>query len=663
MRSRRTPGLLLASLLAAGLGQVVLIVFRGAFHLPRVLEDALSPMWPDAGAAVAAVLLFIAAAWLAAASVLRGASPGAWPEIAPAWSALRPIRARVLVPAAAGLAAYAWVLVAALTNRAGGWPGAWFAVALALFVAAVVGAEGSPFRGMRVSRGASVVGTLEVVYVVAALLAFWFLCTRDLGSWYYSSLGDEYAFHDAAVASARGEIPASLFSQEGAYGIIPVLSSFWQGQLMRLIGFDVVSWKIVTVAPLPLMLLLLYLLARTLYGRATAMLALGFLAGSHYLLAYAHTGYPNLEPLLPTVAALLLLALGLRRGSRLLLLGAGAFAGLGWYTYYTSRVAIVILVAGVVLTVRRGDRTRALWWVASGFLVLLLPMIAASGSQMVARMVEQAGNGPTGEYASNHAMLPLWNAGRSILAFNYNVHDGPYLLGSLAEPVTAALLVVGLGWLAGAWRDRRSRLLLAWYAIGLVTAGVLSKYDYVSVSRLNFLLPAVAICAAVAARQALRLVEAATGGPTAAALAGACLIAATTTLNLDRFLVEAPARLQSTRDAVALRIVVDPRCQNAARPPLVVAVGVGGALPPALRARPVGRFPEWALYDDPRNWIETADSRCVIFPVPADTAAVELRSALRRRWPSLRFVRETDLSGHVEELVAYPSRVPGGAAR
>jgi hypothetical protein len=45
-------------------------------------------------------------------------------------------------------------------------------------------------------------------------------------------------------------------------------------------------------------------------------------------------------------------------------------------------------------------------------------------------MLAESGQGGTAEVAANRALLPYWNLGRSLLAFNYNTHNGPFVGGS-----------------------------------------------------------------------------------------------------------------------------------------------------------------------------------------------------------------------------------------
>src|SRR5262249_43498804 len=146
----------------------------------------------------------------------------------------------------------------------------------------------------------------------------------------------------------------NLFSQAGVYQYHPVLTSFIDGMFMRLLGTDGVAWKMSTNVLVAAAIPLLYLVARANFGWRVAVLSVGMLATAHYLLAFAHTGYNSLEPLFYSLAAILCFQVGLRRGSLLLLVLAGMFAGLGWYTFYTSRAVLVILAISLPLLVPRG---------------------------------------------------------------------------------------------------------------------------------------------------------------------------------------------------------------------------------------------------------------------------------------------------------------------
>jgi hypothetical protein len=647
-------GLLAAGLSLAGVAQWILEKRPSLRFGGSALQDALAPVWPHTGAVLLSLVIFAVAIASFVGAVRRFVPPPALPPPQLDFPA-RHGGGRVSI----ALAGFGLVLggsVLLLTSREyKPFHLALYLLAVLLMTGAFLWEERRLLLEVRIRLDAG--AAAEIAAVTALMSVFVALCAWDLRSWYFSAIGDEYAFRDLSMSIVLGQKP-NLFSQFGAYGIIPVLDSYGTALLMKVFGTDVVGWKFSVLVPVAASLPLYYLLARVLYGRRAAFLCLGMLASAHYLLAYAHTGYANLGPLLPTAAALLLLAAAFRRPSRLLLWASGLAAGLGWYTFYGSRATIFILGAIIASCAPWRRWFAASWPLVFGFLVALAPMVVTDGKAIVLRMLEQSGTA-SDEVVRNRAMLPIWNTGRSLLAFNYNTHDGPYLYGSLAEPVTAALFLLGLGLALGTLRDVRSRFLLAWFGLGLTATGILSKYDLVSTSRLHFVLPAVALLAALAAETVLyaggRLARG-EGRGTLGNLLAFFVVVTVTGGNLHRWFVEAPAKLQSTADAVLLRILQKDGCLATPRPTLVVDVGIGGEIEPALEATGRKIPVEFALYaKGPSPWIETAPERCVVFRSPFDADARPLLDALEKRWPTLHAVEETDVAHRTTLLAFYPS--------
>jgi type IV secretory pathway protease TraF len=647
-------GLLAAGLSLAAVAQWILEKRPSLRFGGRALQDALAPVWPHPSTVLLSLAIFAVAIVSFVAAVRRFVPPPALPP-SPFDFPARHGGGRVSIALADfGLVLGGSVLLLTSRQYRPFYP-ALYLLAVLLMTGAFLWEERRLLREVRARLDAG--AAAEIAAVTALISMFVALSTWDLRSWYFSAIGDEYAFRNMSMSIVLGDKP-NLFSQYGTYGIIPVLDSYGTAILMKVFGTDVMGWKVSALVPVAASLPLYYLLARVLYGWRTAFLCLGMLASAHYLLAYVHTGYANLGPLLPTAAALLLLAAAFRRPSRLLLWASGLAAGLGWYTYYGSRVTIFILGAIVAWCVPRRRWFAASWPLVFGFLVALAPMVVTDGKTIVVRMVEQSGTS-SNEVVRNRAMLPTWNTGRSLLAFNYNTHDGPYLYGSLAEPVTAAFFLLGLGLALGTLRDARSRFLLAWFGLGLTATGILSKYDYVSTSRLHLVLPAVALLAALAVETALcaggRLARGEGQGRLGDLLAF-FIVVAVTSGNLHRWFVEAPTKLQGTADAVLVRILQKHGCLATPRPTLVVDVGIGGEIGPALEATGRKIPVEFALYvEGPSPWIETVPERCVVFRSPFDADARPLLDALEKRWPTLHAVKETDVAHRTTLLAFYPS--------
>jgi hypothetical protein len=657
---RRRIALRLFLLVGVGLAaaaQWVLADLPSFSFLPPGWVEQLTPVWPHPGPALVAILLFVAAAAIFGISA-RGLSKASKPLLPLSSDGSVP-RARrfALLLAGVGLLLYGWILTRLWSNPNGPSYGPWFALALLLVLAGAIARE-----GRRVPRGDVSAHppwcAWEIVLVAAMIGLFLWLNLFDVRDGYYSVIGDEFDFHSRSLREAQGHRVGNLFSQRGSYAIIPIFSSWSRGMLMRVVGTDLVGWKAATILPVAAALALAYLLARTLYGRRVAILTLGMLTTAHYLLAYGHTGYPNLEPLFPALGALLFFVWGRNRDSATLLFVSGLFAGLGWYTYYSSRTAIVLLACGVLLTLPRSRWVRVAVPVACGFLLLFLPLIVVNRGSTLTDMLDQTWSSSVRERDAGWIALSLINAGRSLLAFNYNTHQGPFLHGSLAEPVTAALFPLGAGYLLATMQEARSRLTLAWFAIGLCATGVLSRYDYVPVSRLHYVLPAVVLMAAVALDRTLDgLIPPHSRRRREWLAAGGVLIAlaAVAASNLHRWFVVAPSLVPSTADSLAVQVLEKSECQRAARPPLIVDEGVVGAMGPAVSARGTRIRPEFAHFAEAPDWIETAPSRCVIFYSPTDGRALSLIRALEARWPESRGVDLYDLPRSKYVRVYFPS--------
>lgn len=654
----RLPRMHHVALLLGILGQWVISSRLELFPLPPAFVDDLKPVWPDPAPVVAGIALFLLAMPLYGYAVGRRACGTPWPRTHPSFQQRRPLDEMTLALGGAGLLVMAWVnLRLATTAYQPAYP-RWYALSLALLLASLVWHERGRFhiRG-RASRRVMLRLVPELGSVIVMLTVFVYLNTFDLTHWRYSAIGDEGAFYHDAKLMAEGQDVLNLFTQQGVYGKFPLLSTYLVSQLMRVLGTDGVGWKTATLVPVVIALALGYVLARSLYGRRTALLFLGFSVTAHYLLALAHTGYNNLDPLLASLGALLCLVLGLRHTSRLLLVVSGVFAGLGWYMFYSARTVIVILGVAILLTVRPRSWIPSGLAVAAGFAMLVVPFFVVNKGDVIRQMLIESGAGNNREAVANERLLLLWNTGRSLLAFNYNTKNYLYTSGSLAEPVTAALFVLGLGYAMMTWTDARSRLLLAWFGIGIIATGVFSKYDHVAVTRLSYVLPVVVLLAAVAVDRSLAAwrppkVARSTTLVMSGVVLGVIMLVGTS--NLHRWFVVSPRDAPTSPTSVTMRIVQKPICQSAQLPPLVLDGRSDGALAGAVEQVGNLTMPTFRLFADPTNWLDTANARCVVLRSSNLPEAALIRNAIAARWPELEPVAETDGAGDVRILAYYP---------
>jgi 4-amino-4-deoxy-L-arabinose transferase-like glycosyltransferase len=155
-------------------------------------------------------------------------------------------------------------------------------------------------------------------------------------------MGDEGSFWTAARDIANGEFAPPIFAN-GVY-TFPILSSIGQAWALELFGINLWGWRFGSVLSGVITIIPLYLLARDAFDRKVAIASCAALIFSPYFLAFARLGYNNVQSLFITTLALYFLYLGLQRSSNFYLFLAGCAAGLGFYTYFAARSALLIAI-------------------------------------------------------------------------------------------------------------------------------------------------------------------------------------------------------------------------------------------------------------------------------------------------------------------------------
>ncbi len=435
----------------------------------------------------------------------------------------------------------------------------------------------------------------EVAAVAVVAATFMALLLHDLTSWYYSANGDEYSFFTAANEIGHG-VTRNLFSQTGVYGNHPWLTSAYQAMVMKVLGFNQFGWKMTSVLSALAVIPPLYLLVRMFFGVRTGLLSIAFFAASHYILNFAHFGYDNLFPLFPTVLALYLVVLGLRKGNTLALFGAGCAAGLGFYTFYSSRAAIVIIALYLLTFGRRGVRPQVVLSIGAGFLLLVAPIFAVNKLDVIRAMSDQSVVGYDKSFVGEITTRFRINAPLQTLAFN--VSHAP--IGSLLDPITAVLAVLGLFYAFLRIRNPGCRLLAIWFLTGIVVTGMFYPKPDVAVTRLMFMVPVMAVFAALALDRLLKAISLPSWPRPGAATVlqgtlAVAVVAGMLTWNVHRLWQEVPERSKRTPEAVAVRALFSSQCQS---PALIVGKYVDPLLKPVIAVYSLGdRTPRIASFD------------------------------------------------------------------
>ena len=492
---------------------------------------------------------------------------------------------------------------------------------------------------------------LAVVTLVGLFLA---VNVSDLQHWYYAAIGDEYLFFEHARRIADEGI-VRPFSQEGVYNKHPVLTSVLQATVMRVFGTDYFGWTFSETLNAALTIPAVYLLGRTLGGRTAAVIAAGIFAFSHYIFAFSHTGYANLSPLPVTSWALALFLIGWRNGNPLLLYIAGVLAGLGFYTHYSAR-AILPIIALFSLTQGSPRRLLELWPLAFGFALTAAPTFAVDQEGVFTRMFGQVVGGYSDVVTGSVGHRLLGNIELNLQAFSYSPTVHTYVFGPLMDPVSGGLATLGLAFALGHIRQPAYRLLLIWFAIGMLMTGVLSPYPHVVITRLLFVVPPLALMAGLLVEESSNSFIAdrsrLAGLPKAflVPVALSVLLSIILLLNLWQFWVATPRVMPHSQEAVALGAFRSAECAEDADRTVLVgqATGEGSLMRKVLTAffpdRPIpGHLDHHDLASG--RQIPEPPPKCVIFLNPHAPEAIRLQEELAHSYPDGRMKSFANSSG------------------
>ena len=428
------------------------------------------------------------------------------PSAAPTgFEALSGRMVRRLALGAAACALYGCALVCAAVHAEGPLGIGCLLVALPLCYVALAGGRG----GRRTSLALPLsIDRYDVGIVLALLAGYIGLNGHDLRDWRYAFIGDEWGFYEVASGIARGHA-VDLFNQAGVYGIHPLAGSAYQALVMRLLGVNVTGWRMSSILSAALPLCALYPLAKAMGGRLFAVAASAIYASSALLWAFSHIGYNANDPLLAMVPAAALAYFGLRDGRSGYLFAAGALAGAGWYTLYTGRLMIVVLVLVVLSEWRRGRRflTTALIQVAGGFALVVLPLLVDNGGETFRAMfpLVSFSGARTTQAAPD---LLAGNAVRAVYEFfyatGYAIQHLHYYSGSLFDPLSAIGLAIGFVLALRLRCVLWARLTLIWFGVVVSLTTPLYYVPQVADTRVQVAIPPAALLAALGLCSAAR---------------------------------------------------------------------------------------------------------------------------------------------------------------
>lgn len=329
------------------------------------------------------------------------------------------------------------------------------------------------------------------------------LYTWNLDAWWFSTIGDEFSFYTYAREIIQqqnlGFIGEHLFYGHAVYGAHPYFSSLIQAVFMRIFGAANFGWRFSNPYLSALAVGLLYLFLRDFVRPRVAIWAAFFLGVSHYVMTFGKIGYNNLQALFAIGLVFWITgrAIQTRRLSLFALLGVG----LGSCFYIYPAALYLIPLPLLLLLIYLPPRSRAALWrwaiALLTFLVVLFPLFLQSaywqskiaGTFLYNSAVTQTTAAFVGHFAAN-----LFYA---FFSFLYLPNESHFVVSSYVDPVSGALLIIGLAALLKQVRERFSAFLLVSYVFLLVAVGASHDRDYPPTTRMFLLLPWMAIFAAI----------------------------------------------------------------------------------------------------------------------------------------------------------------------
>jgi 4-amino-4-deoxy-L-arabinose transferase-like glycosyltransferase len=395
---------------------------------------------------------------------------------------------------------------------------------------------------------------VELIVIVIICCVFLFVNLNNLTNWYFSAIGDEYAFFDYAKSIALGKSFPNIFLQRGVYDVIPVLSSYYQALSMKIFGINVFGWKASHVILISATIPAIYFLTKKMFNTITATISTSFYSSSHVLWAYTHTGYSNIESLFPTIFSLTFFA------HKMFFL-SGIFAGLAFYTYYISRITIFIIICWVLICRKQIKVKSALLQILLGFSILFLPFLIINRNvffhDMFVRSVIAQNDGT---YYDPRYKFIFDNIIRNGLALWHNTRSMCYVSGSMLDLLTGAFFIIGfIILLRQIIRKNVHFLMIAvFFLISFLCIAVFSPYGYTVVSRQFFIIPSAVIIAGIGVNRMVSLVK----QIWMRRILLSAIIFFTFLLNAYRFFVQTPKIMPVTSEALIMKELLSDQCRE-----------------------------------------------------------------------------------------------------
>ena len=557
-----------------------------------------------------------------------------------------------------GAILHIFLLVRVLTEPTGGYDIVLWMAGIFAFGASYV--DPRALRNIRFSAP-----TIDTAIVAALVLACLVLHSHDLRDWYYSAIGDEIGFF-LRVRQILEEGIQRPFALQGVYHNSPMLNSVYQAFVSWVFGGGAWGWKFSSVLSVAIAVPGIYILGYIFAGRTAGVVSAVIVLGSHYVMAFTHTGYTHLDALPVTVWAMVAFLVGIRRKSAPILFTAGLLAGLALYTALPARVVFPLFLAWILFSRVPLSRLRTFLPTAFGFAVCALPFLLVNGLDSVIVMGLDTVS-PNSIFASeigNPYSRITGNLEHNLLVWWWNDHMSHYTSGSLLDGVSGILAIVGIGVAVGKWRSS-DKLLLAWLLMTVAATAIAAPYSHPPLTRMHSTLIPLALLSGVGVSECLRWVK---GYRAYKYVAVAGLLAVILALNVWRFQVTTPNALPHySLESLAIKAWQSDECGARQRHPVrgagTVTSWISSYLPTSRRAsvrRSSSTKTRWSSHPGPRARYSSART---IRRLNSDCRSWRISSLCSQQsWPTPAATRlSRSLDSRASPAIIHPARPQWGS--
>lgn len=326
-----------------------------------------------------------------------------------------------------------------------------------------------------------------------------------INAWWFSVIGDEFAFYDNAIWIAKTwrEIPLYLFRGTFVYGQHPFFSTLMQAGFINVLGASNFSWRVSGLYLTALALVLYYDFWRRFLSRKIALWSVFILGMSHYIFTFGKVGYNNLQGLLAVGLVLWATGWAVQSKRRLAFVAVGLAQAFCFYSFTGALIAVPLPYLFFLFydwPQKPYGQTLKRWGVSLLTLGLFIFPLLWQQPYWQSFTILSAYTQETNRFAPfASASLYYQNAIlQHLISPLYLVEQTHFVVSSLLDPLSGSLFL--LGFFALVWGLRGKSFLRPFALSFAYIFGVLvltSSHPAPALTRVFFILPWLAVVSAL----------------------------------------------------------------------------------------------------------------------------------------------------------------------